>query len=190
MINNTLLIFYLVIFQFYCSFSIENSELLTKEEAELIGIKFQEPKIVKDFIKYLGHKKINTELKNDFIYHHEIIMNYFSSKSNKKKRRFSFSKYYDLLDYVRKPFVKLFDPGMEVGRNVYEIFKRNDSFNSETKTRKCKVIKGAPSKSTFMSHIKSSTPVIFKGAVKAWPALNWTIDDLVHTFGDTNVVVR
>lgn len=173
--------------------------ILTKEECELTGLTYEPSALLSRFHSFLAsNKKKLKEARgtNDLLLHHEVVLAFCSTindkehsvtkKRSKLKRRAAVCKwkdYYDLLDYLREPFVKLYDPGMESGLPFTKISGQTKHITS------CKTVSGAPTAAELLKYVKMSTPVLFKGAVTDWPSMKWSLDEMKKLAGNHPVIV-
>lgn len=154
--------------------------VLNKQEAAHAGLSYTNPQITTEFSKskYNGHAALT---RNDYVAHHIIVRDFCLSR----KSSCSWKEYYDLLDHVREPYAKLFDPGQEpVGTPITKIqkFAKSGYLYQES----CEVI-DKPSPSTFYKYIAGSKPVVIRGLSPRLQPSDWSLKSLLDLVGDIQV---
>lgn len=178
------------------------SGYLTAEEAAHTGLPAPERRIVEEFRRWTlsaaPHGVVEKGLKiNEFSVHHAIVQMFCSQRDVRKKQlkkqkkqkkqkslQCTWREYYELMDHIRKPYAKVYDPGLDpVGIPLSDFkFKRGSSKCPSLSVEKL-------TSSKFMSRVRQSKPFVVRGYASEWPQLrSWTLANLSATIGSAQVV--
>lgn len=170
-----------------------NSELVytSEDEANHVGVPYPTPPIVQAFLKDSEFKNLPELQLNDYLLHHQIIYNFCKKRQKRKKgppeeRQCTWKDYYYLLNFIRKPYQKFYDPGRDrIGRQISSL-QAEVPFEFEDKCDEIEV----PSAKEFFKYVSSSHPFIIRGIASDWPATKrWTLDYLLRHMKGKNVVI-
>lgn len=153
---------------------------LNRAEAEHSGLPFTMAVIVNEFMKSdFSHSSVlNT---NDYPSHHDIV----ASFCKYRNVGCSWKDYYNVLDHIRLPYAKLFDPGQErIGTPLHALQDAARSGYRHQHT--CEVIE-KPSASAFHKYVLGSKPVIIRGLLPKLKPLDWSFRNLFELIGDVEV---
>jgi hypothetical protein len=153
---------------------------MSRAEAEHSGLPFMNAAITTEFM--ISDQAKNSRLNNnDYISHHETVSEFCKSR----KTGCSWKDYYNILDHIRLPYVKLFDPGQErVGTPLRTL--QNSAKSGYRHQQTCEVI-DEPSASTFYRYVLGSKPVIIRGLVPKLRPSDWSFEKLLQLIGDVEV---
>lgn len=85
---------------------------------------------------------------------------------------------YSLLNFMRKPFNGVYDPGMD---------KAGRAASAMDPPRECEVIQ-RPSAKQFLSYVEKNRPFVIRGEGKRWKAYKrWNKRYLLNKIGDSTV---
>ena len=163
---------------------------LSREEAKHVGVEFQPRKVVAEFRRAKVSKSPDM-LENDFMKHHAIATLFCRKRRDRTGKRCSWDDYYAILDEIRLPYERFFDPGAKDQIQIKEIFGYTlpKSIRISSESEKCDEI-FSPSASDFLKLVKASHPTIIRGVADGWPALSsWSLSRLKQKWWNHNVVV-
>ena len=154
---------------------------LSQAEAEHTGLPYSPSAITKDFDKSKFSQYADL-IQNDITIHHNIVTAFCKSRL----LGCSWIDYYKVLDHIRVPFVKLFDPGQDrLGTLLKTLQDKAKSGNRYQSA--CDVIE-RPTATTFYKYVDGSKPVIIRGLVPSLNPDTWSFASLTQLVGDVKVL--
>lgn len=158
----------------------------TEEEAEHVHQAFTPPAVEREFLFWIQHSGFQLP-ETFFIGEAQWLAQRFCESERWRSGGCTWREYQGVVTAVLRPFAKSYSHGHGQGM-VHE-----SQFRSWTGAKarerlpgsmpagndKCAELHRVPSSSEFLELVESSTPVIIRGAVKHWPALErWSTDYL------------
>lgn len=192
-----MLIIILALLCVYCCSNV--AVTLTESEARHTKQKYILDLSVLEFQQSKYNKSKNLHV-NDFSKHHKLVRKFCLSK----RQKCTWDEYYFVLDYIRKPYVNMYDPGiwekifcdknvvMSIegagdGSYISAVQDYRDDVNKRPLS--CEVIDN-PSAESFFKMVSKNIPVIFKGIASEWPAVRkWSDTYLTDRAGSREVRV-
>jgi hypothetical protein len=162
----------------FALFSYSCSAYLTQKEAAHVGLSFPEPDIVRAFRSEPLFNNSVARAKNDMMLHHELVENFcLNYLLELYGHRCTWREYYLLLDWLRAPFVTLYDPGMEAGFDIEQSLhpRANRGRPCEEFVADAAAVQGGlpvMDAARFHQYVRASRPFIIRNFSAHYPAVH------------------